>query len=137
MSKGRKQTFKPPYSASCAQGNQLDPFGIVCESMCKTKAFQDLPPSVKVMYVYCRVQSMSVDGRRCLYQHAKQYERTYSTDCFVFPASHMERFGLDRRNAKKQINHLVNAGFLEIVESNRQQKVVNVYCFSSKWKESK
>lgn len=135
MSKSKKQPFKPPYSASCIQGNKFDTFGMICESMCKTKVFQDLTPSAKVMYVLCRVQSASEDGRRCLFQHAKQYEREYSADCFVFPAQHMEKYGLDRRNAKKQIDLLVSAGFLDIVEENRQQKLVNVYRFSSRWKE--
>lgn len=117
-----------------ASTNDKDTFGTIYESMLLSDTWQSLKKSTQNLYIYCRVQSRSRAGRACLFKHAREYETKYDSDIeFVFPAKHIEKYGLDRRNFKRGLTELIQAGFLEIVEQNNHRRDVNVYRFSNKW----
>jgi hypothetical protein len=82
------------------------------------------------------VQSKSNRGKSCLYKHKEEYGIDYTENCFVFPASHMQRYGIERSNGSNYLKQLIVAGFIEKVENNKAVKKVNVYKFSNKWKNS-
>lgn len=109
-------------------------FGIVYESMLKSEAYKSLSAGEKIMYVCCRTQATSKDSKMCLYNHAKEFGTMYSDNDFVFPATHMEKYGFDRSNGGKLLNSLIAKGFLDKKEANKPRKKVNVYSFSSRWK---
>lgn len=132
---GRKKTiFKDLYAST----SENDNYGTLFNSMCKSKAYQSLSLGAKQFYSICRVQARSEHGRRYLTQHAKETNANYSTDrYFVFPASHLSKYGYDRRNSTKYFHELEEAGFIKTVEQNKHtRKQPNVYCFSDKWKDT-
>lgn len=132
MSRKQKKPFKDDYA--CV-GNDYY-FGTMYESMCKSEAYQSLTIGARLFYMNCRVQSRSNDGKKCLYNHCKEFERQYDyTIYFVFPASHLEKYGYNRSNAVRYFNELEEKGFIEKVEKNQIRKKINVYRFSRKWKD--
>lgn len=130
---GRKK--KPKYVDMRASTSGLsDAFGTVFESMAKSDAYINLPLGAKHFYTLCRVQSKTKQCRQCLYNHAEENGREYNENYFVFPASHLEQYGIDKGQATRMFAQLEKAGFIKKIESNSHQKKVNVYEFDDKWK---
>lgn len=132
MSRSKKNKYRDYFASS----GDKDTFGMLYEGMCKSEAYKSLPISVRHFYDMCRVQAKSSRGKACLYEHGKEVGVTYSDNDFVFPASHLQEFGYDRSNAHKYFDVLVAAGFIDIKENNQHRKKVNVYSFSSRWRDT-
>lgn len=133
MSRSKKKQYKPDIYASVGVN---DNFGCIYDGMLKSKAFQELHPGAKIFYVICRVQAQTSKGKQCLFMHGQDADRNYNEKCdFVFPAKHMREYGYKRENGHKYLQELIEAGFIEKKECNKPQKKVNVYSFSTKWKE--
>lgn len=132
MSKKKKIQF---VDTKASFGNK-DYFGTVFVGMLKHSAYKKLSLAQKQFYSYCRVQSRSSEGQACLYNFSKESGIIYSKDCFVFPASHMKQYGIDRGNGSKLLKQLEAAGFIRTVENNKHRKKINVYEFSDEWKNS-
>ncbi len=131
MSRNKKQ-YKADIFASIGKD---DKFGMVYDGLYQSKAFNELPLSVKHFYTLCRIQAKSSHGTSCLYKHGKEYGITYTENDFVFPASHMRKYGVDRSNGFKCLKKLIEAGFIDKKEKNKHMYKVNVYSFSKRWKE--
>lgn len=100
-----------------------------------SEAYKRLSLGARQFYVLCRVQACSKEGRQVLFNHGSEFGIQYDLERdFVFPASHLERFGVRRQNSWKYFKELERAGFIELKEKNKHMKKVNVYTFSSKWK---
>lgn len=130
-----KKSFKPDYNA-CIGNNKHENFGSIYESMAKSEQFIKLSYPAKMLYVYCRIQQKSSTGKACLHNHGEQEGIKYPESCFVFPAKQQQEYGLQRTNSQRYFNELIEKGFIEKYEKNKHRKRVNVYCFSSKWKDS-
>lgn len=128
----RKLRYKDP----AASIGEKDNFGMIYDSMCKSKAYKTLSLGAKHFYTLCRVQSQSAQGRACLYKHREEENSIYTERDFVFPAKHLAIYGVDRSNANKYFKQLEAAGFIEVKENNKHRKKVNVYSFSARWKNS-
>lgn len=129
-----KKNYKSDYNASVGKD---DKFGMMYDGMAKSEAYQKLKCGEKLFYIICRIQARSKQGTTCLYKHSAENGKNYSENDFVFPAEHMELYGYDRSNGGKYLKALVEAGFIEEKENNKHRYKVNVYSFSSKWKEKK
>lgn len=130
MGRGKKKNA-PDFYATI--GNDIH-FGRIYESMAKSPPYMALSIGARHFYTLCRVQAQSPEAKKCLYEHGKQFDRHYSENCFVFPAKHLAAYGYDHANAKKYFEQLIEAGFIEMLEKNNVQRLVNVYAFSDKWK---
>lgn len=127
-----KKTYKPDYFASC--GDEKDTFLTCYDSLLVSEQFKKLSPSAKNMYILCRNQLTSRNGRQCLYNHAKEFEISYPDNCFVFPSKQQERYGLKRTNSYRYLQELIDAGFIKKHEGNKHMWKVNVYQFCTDWK---
>lgn len=125
---------KPRYTDKNASLGNKDYFGTIFDGMLQHPQFKALTCGAKLFYCHCRVQAKSEHGRSCLYQHGKEFGRDYTDADFVFPASHLEKYGYDRSNASRYFKELEKAGFLIKKEKNQHMKKVNVYAFSDHWK---
>lgn len=134
MSSGRRK--KPKYRDYNASVGENDFFGTVYVGMIRSAAFQKMSLGARYFYILCRVQAKSTDGRACLHNHGKEFGLIYTENDFVFPASHLKKSGIDRSNASRYFKELEAAGFIEKKEKNKSLKKVNVYSFSSRWKNS-
>lgn len=127
-----KKSFRDP-AAMIGPGDR-GRYGTMGVEEMKSPQFRNLSVGAQLMYVRCRCQSQSPEGRRCLYQHSKDVGINYNPDSyFVFPSKHMAQYGVDRGNGSKWIKELIDKGFLERAESNKHRYKVNVYLFSTKW----
>lgn len=130
----KKTSFKPDYFASKCGTHET--FATVYDSMLTSEQFKRLSPTAKYLYVACRNQLTSKRGRETLFNHGKEFEIVYPDNCFVFPAKHLKEYGFtDRSNGTKYLNELEQAGFIRKYECNKHCKKVNVYQFTSKWRE--
>lgn len=111
-----------------------DKFGMVYDGLLKSKAFQELECGARFFYIVCRVQARSKEGTSSLYRHGEEHGIMFAPNDFVFPASHMKLYGIDRSNGSKWMKQLIKAGFIEIKEQNKHRYKINVYSFSIKWK---
>jgi hypothetical protein len=130
----KTKNTKKKYHDICASRVAYENYGTMYESLRTSGAFQSLTIGAQLFYADCRIQYMSNGGKACLHKHAQECGREYDEHCFVFPSSHLQRYGYDRSNASKYIKQLVAAGFIEIVENNKPRKKVNVYRFVETWK---
>ena len=73
---------------------------------------------------------------RQLHNHSEEFGVKYPDSCFVFPAKQQLEYGLQRTNSQRYFKELIEKGFIEKYESNKHRKKINVYRFSSKWKDS-
>ena len=130
---GRKQKYTDT-TAYCIAN---DAFAPVYNSLLMHPNFMRLKPAVRYMYICCRVQSHTKDGRACLFKHSQDTYTQYNAEqFFVFPAKHMLKYGVDRSNGRKWIAELIQAGFIEEIEQNKHRYKVNVYRFSDAWKDT-
>ena len=109
-------------------------FTRIYPGLIRSRAYHSLSLGAKQFYLLCRVQACSKEGRAVLYRHGKEFGVEYDTNCFVFPASHLETFGIRRQNSTKYFHELEEKGFVDRVENNKHMKKVNVYRFSARWK---
>lgn len=134
MSGKRNNKFKPDYNA-CTGKQEHENYGTIYESMLKSKQFQSLSNPAKLLYIYCRTQQRTKSGRACLFNHSEEEGHAYPESCFVFPAKQQEEYGLTRTNTSRYFKELMDKGFIRLYEGNKHRKKVNVYQFSSKWKD--
>lgn len=127
----RKKTYKVDFNASTGGD---DRFGVVYDGMMSSDAFKKLSCGLRLFYIACRVQAKSKQGTSCLYKHGQESGTVYDENCFVFPASHLQRYGYDRSDGNKYLRGLIAAGFIKKVESNKSRFKVSVYRFSSQWR---
>lgn len=111
-------------------------FTRIYPGMIKSQAYQNLSLGAKHFYVLCRCQAASKEGRQVLFNHGREYGIRYDENDFVFPASHLEKFGIRRENSWRYFKELKEGGFIEKKEGNKPLKRVNVYSFSTRWKHS-
>ena len=133
---------------------EKDKFSKIYNSLIVSDAFQDMPPTAKVVYLYCRNQAHSKTGienlTAYLYETAKMlgYDEKQTAKFlskykdgyiyFTFPAKHAEElYNLDRRNLGKYLKILSDYGFIETVSCGKHQKRQNLYKFSDAWKRYK
>lgn len=130
----KKVQAKPDFNASAGEKDRY--FARIYPGMLQSKAFQSLTPGARVFYICCRTQASSSEGRSCLFKHGKEFGVMYNPETtFVFPTSHLERYGYKRPNAIKYFRELTDAGFIQVIENNSVRFRVNVYAFASKWRE--
>ena len=132
---GRRSKQKSLPKDIFASAKAKDNFGMIFDSMLQCERFQQLRTRTKWMYVLCRVQARTEEGGKVLHEHGKSEGKIYPLNCFVFPAAHMERYGMLKQNGSKELKALEEAGFISTVEKNSHRQKVNVYQFSEKWKQ--
>ncbi len=133
MTRSKKPKYKDIYASVDANDKY---FGTLFGGMLKSEAYQKLSLGAKQFYTYCRVQAKSSEGTSCLYKHGEECGENYTDHDFVFPAKHLEEYNIKRSNANRYFNELIAAGFIEIREKNKHRKKVNVYSFSTRWKDT-
>lgn len=114
----------------------------------KSQAFLALSRQEQLFYIVCRVNATDGTGRKALQHISEETARArnedvdsfvqerMSGDYFVMPAKQVEEYGYTRQRAYKLMQGLIEAGFVDRVESNGNQWKINVYRFSNRWKKN-
>lgn len=117
-------------------GEPNEPFGQSRKSVQISQQFRELSIGAKLLYCYCISQAASKKARQCLLNHGNEDGTNYVLERdFVFPATDLEQYGIDRGNACRWFSELEKKGFIIIRERNKNRRKPNVYSFSSKWRE--
>ncbi len=133
----KKRKTNSDYTDMTASIKANDRFGMLYDSMVRSEQYQALSIGAKQFFTCCRIQANSKHGKACLYNHGLEDGSTYTDHDFVFPATHMAKYGYDRSNGHKYLDELIIAGFIDRKENNKHRKKVNVYTFSERWKTMK
>lgn len=140
MSKTNRHSPPPPPPVYASR-KVKDNFAPIYVDMLESEQYQSLSSAQQAFYLACRVQAVSEQGRRAIHKFCDREGKSYGTDLedksklfFVFPASHMRRFGIDSGNGSRMIKALIQRGFVEIVEANGHRHKMNIYRFSDRWK---
>lgn len=112
-------------------------FGRLYGSVLKSERYKTLSIGARNLYCCCIAQASSNEGRQCLFKHGEENGSNYILGRdFVFPARHLSEYNIDRSNAVKWFRELEDAGFITVLEKNKNRRKMNVYSFSSGWKGS-
>ena len=128
-----RKTKNPNVDGTASMGGD-DTFGRVWESMTQSYAYKQLTLAEKHFYTICQLQAHSKIGRACLYNHGIEDGIEYGEHDFVFPSSHLKRYGYDKSNGYRLLKALCDKGFISKLENNKHRKCVNVYSFIREWK---
>ena len=131
MPRRKRKTNYLDYSGT----EKNETFGRLYGSVLKSEQYKQLSIGAKYLYCCCRAQESTKEGRQCLFQHGDENGTAYIAGRdFVFPASHLEKYGINRSNSVRWFRELENAGFITVRERNKNRRKMNVYSFSSGWK---
>lgn len=128
----RKGSYKPKPFESTGRSN--DTSANIYDSMLESSAFKDLSYRQQLLYVYMKARyyghkhPIKDDSTTFTFNQGlwiKDKNHSYKGGYKLY--SHKAHFYRDR-------DALVNHGFIEIVENNKNQRESNVYRFSDKWR---
>lgn len=119
--------------ATASLGGKHETFGTVYKTMAMHPAYIGLSAGAKQFYTVCRIQATSKECRQVVYKLQEATGNGYPTNCFVFPSSHLAKFGYDRRNVTRLFDNLIKAGFIKRIANGQKTFKVNVYVFCNEW----
>lgn len=145
---GRGKRGIPPWSY---EDNPYSRYGSICVDMLKSSKFQSLSNPAKLLYLTMTAHSREEKAIECLYNAIldldellglntpkMDIDRTvYQSDFkyFVFPLRQYKQYGLESKGVYKYSRELLAAGFIENPVRQTHLKRVNIYQFSTHWKE--
>lgn len=151
MSRSKKQTEYIPIAfesensvaPKCKNGKRKDRSANIYYSMLMSNAWRKLTGNQKELYLFCKLQQF---GESVNYEeHATDLEKENGekqnlSDRFTMNKHKWcEMYQLyseqNQNRFYKDMNALIENGFIELLQSGRTNKTKNIYKFSSKWKE--
>jgi len=126
--------------------NPYSKYGFLYCDLLKSKKYQALSKPAQLFYLVCIGNSHDDKARACLKEHVKRdnvfcgrpeytdIEYFFEHGYFVFPARQLREYGYTRAYGWKLMQELIDAGFVEKKENNKARQQVNVYKFSTRWK---
>lgn len=124
-----KETYKKtPFESD---GNPSDVSANIYESMLKSPAFKDLTASQRMLCVYMKARYYG--------QKRKPYKDdrtsfTFNESVWIKGNPHGYEIYSNKRQFYKDRQALIDHGFIEIAENNKNQRESNVYRYSSEWR---
>lgn len=140
MARANKKAI-PDFDASyfLSAGASDKRFGRIYEGMLKSPAWQGLKPMSKVLLVVAVTHVSTSENYRHLHEHCAG--QGYPADKYsgvgflILSRAKLKTYGIDASHAHRHFQQLINAGFLELIESNQHRQQANVYRLSAKWKD--
>lgn len=136
MSKSKSKVPNDPLTSL----SQSDNYAPLYDGTVTHERFKKLNQSAKLLYIACQIQRWSQPGRNHLYKFNRQNGTNYDHEqgYFTMPAKRIKEFGLDVGTChRRAFKELIENGFIEVKENNRQRHKENIYRLSTKWKKLK
>ncbi len=105
----------------------------IFESMLRSPAYMNLTDKQRCLYVVCKAQFF---GKR---KPSKDFGNgVFDDQCFYLNWESVQHYGLYKHHANfyKDINMLIEAGFIDRVASGAGKREKSVYRYSDRWKQS-
>lgn len=137
MSK-RKIKYIPKSFESMENSN--DTSANIYMSMLLSPAWNNLTKNQQILYVYCKAQYYAEKKKPkplikeltdneinlCFTMNKSKWCKLYK----IYADGGQERF-------KKDMQALIDNGFIELVENGKPNRTKNIYCYSNKWRDKK
>lgn len=125
-----RKKFKYQKKSFESTGESSDTSANIYVSMLKSRAWKSLSKNAQTLYVYCKAQYYA--------EHKKPVDINNVSDSTYFTFSqHLwkDEYELytNLRQFYKDMNLLIEYGFIDIVESGKFSKTKNIYKFSNRW----
>lgn len=119
-----------------------DTYARITDSVLLSEAFQDLKPHIQMLYIYMREQEIGKrKPNRDFDNTSPIWESVCSDQCFYFPwhtaKAYSKRYEKNGSRLYKDIEVLIEHGFIEKVLSGRNTRKNSIYKYSAKWHEWK
>ena len=119
-----KKKIKPPINYPFESNNLRYDFTKICRDMQKSKAWNDL--SLRQQGLYLHLKSKFTVNTKTL---------ETNQDNISIPTSEAIKLYGDLRTFRKDLDALIEHGFIYQKESGFNTRTANIYAFSSKWKD--
>ena len=134
----RKDRYVPKSFESI--GNSNDTSANIYMSMLLSPAWNNLTKNQQILYVYCKAQYYAEKKKPkplikeltdneinlCFTMNKSKWCKLYK----IYADGGQERF-------RKDMQALIDNGFIEIVENGKTNRTKNIYCYSNKWQDKK
>lgn len=146
MSRSKTKITKPLASFESTlkikRGGKLmsDTYARITDSLLLSEAFQDLKPHIQMLYIFMREQEIGKrKPNRDFDETSSVWEAVRSEQCFYFPwhtaKSYSNRYKGNSSRLYKDIDVLIEHGFIEKTMSGRATRDNSVYKYSDKWQQ--
>ena len=126
------------------RGSRLcnDTFARITDSVLLSEAFRDLKPHIQMLYIFMREQDIGKrKPNRDYNEDSPIWENVRSEKCFYFPwhtaKAYSKRYEGNGSRLYKDIDILIEHGFIEKVMSGRNTREKSIYKYSAKWQQWK
>ena len=136
MSRGKKKERYIPKSFE-SDGNSSDISANIYMSMLMSEKWKALSKNAQVLYLYCKAQYYA-EKRKPVPQERALSEQE-QRQCFTMnKAKWQNLYGIysNERQFYKDMNMLIENGFIELIENGKTTRTKSIYMLSNKWKES-
>lgn len=119
-----------------------DTFARITDSLLLSEAFKDLKPHIQMLYIYMREQDWGKrKPNRDFNETSPVWAEVRSEQCFYFPwhtaKAYSKRYKDNSSRLYKDIQILIDHGFIEKAMSGRTTRDNSVYKYSDKWQQWK
>lgn len=148
MGRSKKQPSKPLQSYESTKvirrgGKTVnDSYARITDSLLLSEAFKDLKPHLQMLVIYMRNQDFGKrKPNRDYSETSSVWEFVKDDRCFYFPwhtaKSYTDRYKNNSGRLYRDINVLIEHGFIELSLNGRNTRKNNIYKFSDKWQQWK
>lgn len=129
----KKKKYTPKTFESACTKN--DTSANIYESMLTSSAYTDMTKNQRFLYVCMKAQYY---GKRKPEKDFPDMDLAQGSDKFYFPFALAKKYKIYTDNNKRQfykdVQVIVEHGFIEVVSSGKQTHIKNIYKFSDKWR---
>lgn len=124
-----KKSFESDLSSSDTSAN-------IYMSMLMSESWQKLSKNAQVLYLYCKAQYYA-EKKKPKLEHRVLTEQEQK-QCFTMNKSKwskLYKLYTNDRQFYKDMNMLIEFGFVELLENGKSSRTKSIYMLSNKWKE--
>ena len=134
----KKNNIYIPKSLESSKSSKNDIFASIYLSMIKSDKWKGLSKNQQLLYVYCKFQYYG--EKNCPKPMVKKLAEEEYALCFTMNKSKWcKAYNLYKEGNQamfyKDMDALINNGFIELVECGKTSRTKNIYKFSNKWNE--
>lgn len=134
----RKKSSYIPKAFESSSNSKSDIFASIYLSMIQSENWKKLTKNQQLLYVYCKFQYYG--EKNCPKPMIMNFTESEQRLCFTMNKSKWHKaYNLygegNQASFYKDMNALIENGFIEIVEQGRTSRTRNIYKFSSKWRD--
>ena len=138
MAKQRTDKFLLSFESTKDRKGKPDTFARITDSLLLSEAWQDLKPYHHDLYMAMRQQNMGKrKPNRDYSEGSEEWEKVKSDLCFYFPRGTAERYCKryvgNHSRLYKDIDDLIEHGFIDSIVSGKSDRSKNVYSYSDRW----